>query len=164
MAAVAEAPNPNVATLAGGLADLDSVEAALAAEESTLVQRAQTLERQVKQHKAAKAAAKAAREQEEARRSAEEELLQWQGALRTEVETAVNRINEQRVAQLERCANFEETLQGNIKTLQDTLHQVRHRAAALDTAFDACVQRLSSAYVDAVALRRQQAAEATTAS
>jgi chromosome segregation ATPase len=134
-------------------------EAALAAEEAMLVQKAAALEKQVQRHRQQKAALAAAREQAAARQKSEDDMQQWQGELRTEVEGAVARLNEQRVVQLERCAEFEEKLVDNIETMQHTLHQVRRRAAALDTAFDSCVQRLSSAYVDAVALRRQQQAQ-----
>lgn len=132
------------------------LEASLEAEEQALLQRAAVLERQVRQHALQKAAAAAARKQAEARERTEAELQRWQGELRGEVDGAVRRLNEQRGVQLERCAQFEETLQANIEAMQAMQHNVRRRAAALDTAFDACVQRLGTAYVDAVALRRQQ--------
>ena len=153
-AGVAGVPVPVVATRQ----EHDEIEAALAAEEAELVRKAQALERAVQKHKQQKAAAASAREEAEAQQRQEEEMQRWQASLRSEVESAVQRLNEQRLSQLERCAQFEDALQANISQMQGTLHQVRRRAAALDTAFDACVQRLSTAYVDAVAARRQDAA------
>ena len=84
-------------------------------------------------------------------------MQQWQAELRAEVEAAIGRINAERKQQIERCTSFEATLQANIDAMQAMQLQVRRRAAALDTSFDACVHRLSSAYVSAVAQRRQQA-------
>ena len=71
-----------------------------------------------------------------------------------------NRLNAQRAQQLARCSQFEQTLQSNIDALLAMQQQVRRRSAALDSAFDACVQRLSGAYTDSVARRREQLAQA----
>ena len=68
----------------------------------------------------------------------------------------IARLNEQRAAQLARCHQFEQTLQANIEQMQQMQQQVRRRAVALDTSFDACVGRLSGAFADAVAKRRGQ--------
>ena len=52
----------------------------------------------------------------------------------------------------------EAQLQANIEAMTAMQVQVRRRAVALDTSFDAAVQRLSVAYADAVATRRGQQA------
>ena len=89
-------------------------------------------------------------------------LDRWQAELRRETDLAVARLNEQRTAQLSRCQSFEQQLQANIEAMQQMLQQVRRRAVALDSSFDACVGRLTHAYADAVAKRRGQQAAATT--
>lgn len=77
--------------------------------------------------------------------------------LRTEVDKTIQRLNVQRAQQVARCQQFEQNLQANIEAMQQMQQQVRRRAVALGTAFDACVSRLSTAHVEAVAVRRQQA-------
>ena len=101
-----------------------------------------------------------ARKQAEEARAAEQALDHWQAELRKETDTAIARLNEQRQQQLARCHAFEAQLQHNIDAMLEMQQQVRRRAVALDTSFDACVSRLSNAYADAVAKRRgEQAAE-----
>lgn len=134
----------------------EGLDAILAAEEQALVQRAAALERSVRQHKAAKEAALAAKQLAEQRQAAEGELQRWQAELRAEVDGAIGRLQAQREDQLAKCRRFESTLEANVEQLQAMLLQVRRRASALDTAFDACVQRLSSSYAEAVAARRAQ--------
>ena len=130
-------------------------------QERVLMERAAALERQVQQHKAQKEAVLQARHKAEEQRKAEEACDHWQTELRQETDTAIARLNEQRQAQLARCQQFEAQLQANIEAMQHMQQQVRRRAVALDTSFDACVSRLSNAYADAVAKRRgQQAAGA----
>lgn len=47
-----------------------------------------------------------------------------------------------------------------IEAMEEMQMQVRRRAKAIDTAFDTCVQRLSSSFVDAVARRSASLANA----
>ena len=143
-----------------------SLEAALAAEEAmdqqerVLLQRAAALEQQVAKHKQQKEAIRQARKLAEEQRAAELALDRWQAELRRETDTAIARLNEQRTVQMTRCNQFEQQLQANIEAMQQMQQQVRRRALALDTSFDACVSRLSGAYADAVAKRRgEQAVE-----
>ena len=138
-------------------------EAALEAEEAALVLKAEALERAVAEHKAQKQAARDARRRAEERQAAESALHHWQNELRAETEAAIARLNAQRAAQLSRCAEFEAKLQTQIEAMQQMQMQVRRRAAAIDTAFDATVQRLSSSYTDAVAQRAEQLAAAGAA-
>ena len=91
-------------------------------------------------------------------KAAEEALDNWQAELRRETDVAIARLNEQRQSQLTRCTQFEAQLQANIEAMTAMQVQVRRRAVALDTSFDAAVQRLSVAYADAVATRRGQQA------
>ena len=160
-----------------------AAEAALEAEERGLLQRAASLEKQVKEHRERKEAAKKARLRAEEQRAAEAELDQWadevsgvkstamplsplyilvdalgsRSQLRSEVDKTIQRLNVQRTHQVARCQQFEQDLQTNIEAMQQMQQQVRRRAVALGTAFDACVSRLSTAHVEAVAVRRQQA-------
>ena len=120
------------------------------------MQRAAALERQVMQHKSKKAAILEQKKQAEEAKAAEEALDNWTScAARL---TAIARLNEQRQSQLTRCTQFEAQLQANIEAMTAMQVQVRRRAVALDTSFDAAVQRLSVAYADAVATRRGQQA------
>jgi len=135
----------------------------LAAEEAALLSRAEALELMVRQHRAHRESARAARQRAEEQQAEEAQMQQWQAELRCEVEAAIGRINAERKQQIERCTTFEATLQANIDAMQAMQLQVRRRAAALDTSFDACIHRLSSAYVSAVAQRRQQAQPACDA-
>ena len=134
-------------------------EAALDVEEQALMAKAEALERAVAEHRAQKAAALLARRRAEERQATETALAQWQAELRAETEGAISRLNEQRVAQLAKCADFEAKLQANIEAMQAMQLQVRRRAAAIDTAFDATVQRLSGSYTDAVARRAASVAD-----
>ena len=160
-----------------------AAEAALEAEERGLLQRAASLEKQVKEHRERKEAAKKARLRAEEQRAAEAELDQWadevsgvkstamplsplyilvdalgsRSQLRSEVDKTIQRLNVQRTHQVARCQQFEQDLQTNIEAMQQMQQQVRRRAVALGTAFDACVSRLATAHVEAVAVRRQQA-------
>lgn len=144
-----------------------ALNAALAAEqtleqqERVLVERAAALERQVAQHKADKEKIRLARKHAEQQQASERALDQWQHELRKETDTAIARLNDQRTSQLARCTAFEQQLQTNIDAMLEMQAQVRRRAVALDTSFDACVSRLTNAYADAVAKRRgEQAATA----
>lgn len=131
----------------------------IVAEEASLMQRAKDLERQVLEHKQRKEAALLARQQAEEQRQAEEEMEQWAQQLRAEVEKTIERLNVQRTQQIARCQQFDNTLQANIEAMQQMQQQVRRRQAALDAAFDAATAKLTTAHIDAVAVRRQQAAE-----
>jgi colicin import membrane protein len=138
-------------------------EAELEAEEWELMRKAEALEREVAEHKAAKEAAREARRRADERHAAEAALQRWQSELRAETEVAIARLNEQRAAQLTKCAEFEAKLQANIEAMQAMQVQVRRRAAAIDTAFDATVARLSGSYTDAVACMAEQVAAAGVA-
>lgn len=132
------------------------LEERLRVEEERLCRDAQALERQIKRLAEHKAAAKAARERAEAQQAAEVDTRRWQQELRAEVERAVARLQQQRASQLEQCAAFEAQLAHNIAQMQTMQLNVRRRAAALDTAFDASVQRLNTLYAEAVARRRSE--------
>jgi hypothetical protein len=108
-------------------------------------------------------AAREARRRADERHAAEAALQRWQSELRSETEVAIARLNEQRAAQLTKCAEFEAKLQANIEAMQAMQVQVRRRAAAIDTAFDATVARLSGSYTDAVACMAEQVAAAGVA-
>ena len=85
-----------LAAAAAGMGREDDVEAALAAEEAALIKRAEALERQVRQHKAAKEAARAAKKLAEERQAQEAELQRWSTELRAEVDSAIQRLTAQR--------------------------------------------------------------------
>ena len=163
-AAAAAPPLPSAASASAASAALEAAiaaEAAIDQQERVLMERAAALERQVQEHKEQKEAIALARLQAEEQKKAEMALDNWQSELRKETDTAIERLNVQRQAQLARCQQFEAQLQANIDAMIQMQQQVRRRAVALDTSFDACVSRLSNAYADAVAKRRgQQAAGA----
>ena len=131
----------------------EDVEALLDAEEQALMLRAQALERELAEHKAHKAAALEAKRIAEEKNAAAAEFERWQAELRSETERAISQLNRQRTQQLERCAQFDAKLQANIAAMESMRAQVRRRADAIGTAFDACSQRLSASYRDAVARR-----------
>ena len=155
--AAATAAGPAASSAAALQAAL-AAEASLDEQERALMQRAAALERQVMQHKSKKAAILEQKKQAEEAKAAEEALDNWQAELRRETDVAIARLNEQRQSQLTRCTQFEAQLQANIEAMTAMQVQVRRRAVALDTSFDAAVQRLSVAYADAVATRRGQQA------
>jgi cell division septum initiation protein DivIVA len=156
---MAEAPPPS-SRMPRTPTGLRAAEEALEAEEKLLLERAAVLEREVVRHRERQEAAQAARRRVEEQRAAEAELEVWESALKVEVQTTVERLNEQRASQIARCKHFEQTLQANVEAMQAMQAQVQRRATALDAAFDAAVGRLNGACSDAIAQRRAQAASA----
>ena len=132
---------------------ISAIEERLAAEERALCERAAALEQQVVALREQKQAAQASRR---SRELAEAEVDQWESSLREEVERAAARLNEQRRGQLDRCTALDADIGQKIGALQEMQLNVRTRASALDTAYDACVQRLHASCAEAVALRRAE--------
>jgi chromosome segregation ATPase len=159
-AAGAMAPSAAEASSSAALQAALAAEEVLSQQEQQLLARAAALERQVQEHNAQKEAIREARRSAEEQRAAEVALEKWQAELRRETDVAIERLNEQRAKQLSRCHQFERQLQANIEQMVEMQAQVQRRAVALDSAFDACVSRLSGAYADAVARRRGQQATA----
>ena len=133
---------------------LTALEERLAAEEEHICERMRTLEHQVQTLHEHKAAAAEARRLAEAAAAGEAELAQWEASLLAEVERATSRLNDQRQVQLERCTAFDVALGHKVASLQQMQLDVRRRAAALDTAYDACMQRIQASCTESVALRR----------
>lgn len=119
------------------------LEARFRAQEAYLCKEAKVLELQVQRLKLDKAAAEAARERARAGKDAEAELLTWQLQLRSEVDRAIDRLNDHRQRQLEACAEFEQKLCQNIHDMIIMQKSVRRRAEVLEASFDAAVQRLN---------------------
>lgn len=124
------------------------LEECLLAEEAHLSHEAKVLERQVQRHNQTKAATRAARELAESKRTAEAENLEWQQLLWNEVKHAIERLNEHRQQQLEKCDTFEQKLQKNIHAMIAMQHDVRRRAEVLEASFDAAMQRLHCAQLN----------------
>ena len=57
------------------------------------------------------------RQRAEEERQAEAELERWAAELRAEVDTTIERLNAQRAQQIERCEQFDKTLQANIESM-----------------------------------------------